>query len=270
MISSVILTAMAASIVSADKLSLYLGGNCNNAILDSVSPLDPGSCIEIGQGQSYVLTKDDDIVYNIYSGGRCSQYEGQITLSGGCSPGGEGITGLMCIGAQSAKRSTNIDESKRAASEKRKAKLQRARIDVEKRVDGDTYQCPNIPSGADYFFVVTTSSAVEEQVGGGDEQTMENDFMAQFNAAYQNPSGQTSVSSYTPYTGDDIDDVTISLNMEQGVIQDIQPQDMESLTDSLMTFRDQQRAPINFLVSLYTGRVDNVGGLIANFRWNGD
>lgn len=176
----------------------------------------------------------------------------------------------MSIGTQSAKRSTNIEEAKRTVSEKRKEKMQRARMDIDKRVDGDAYQCPNIPSGADYFFVVTTSSAVEETVGGGDEQTMENDFMAQFNAAYQNPSGQTSVSSYTPYTGDDIDDVTISLDMQQGVIQDIQPQDMESLTESLMTFRDQQRSPINFLVSLYTGRVDNVGGLIANFRWNGD
>lgn len=72
MISSILLTAMAADIVSTDKLSLYLGETCTNAVLGTVTPLEPGSCIEIGQAQSYFLTKDDDIVYNIYSGGSCA------------------------------------------------------------------------------------------------------------------------------------------------------------------------------------------------------
>lgn len=114
-------------------------------------------------------------------------------------------------------------------------------------------------------FVVTSSSAVEERVGARDECIVTNDFMAQFNAAYRNPGGQTNIYSETPYKGESIRDIGVSLDMQQGAIQDIQPQDMESLTADLMEFRYQQRSPINFFVALYTGRMDNVGGLMADF-----
>lgn len=141
---------------------------------------------------------------------------------------------------------------------------------MEKRVDGDTYQCPNVPLGADYFFAVSHSGAKDETVGKRDETIIRNDFVSVYDAAKQNPSGQTTLSSFTPYHGESTHDMGMTLGMEQGVIQDFHPIDMESLTADLMTFRDQQRSPIHFLVPIYSGRVNNVGGLVATFRWNGD
>lgn len=139
-----------------------------------------------------------------------------------------------------------------------------------KRVEGDTYQCPNIPSGADYFFVVQSSSAAHEDTFSDEETHIRNDFVASFNAAYQNPSGQTEVTSYTPLGGN-IEDVQMTLTMNQGVIQDIHPIDIENLTNGLFAFRDAQNDPVNFLVSIYTGRVDHPdAGPIAEFHWNGD
>lgn len=52
MLSSMFSTAMAASIVAADKLSLYLGEHCDHANLGTVSPLEPGICIDLLQAQS--------------------------------------------------------------------------------------------------------------------------------------------------------------------------------------------------------------------------
>jgi hypothetical protein len=123
-------------------------------------------------------------------------------------------------------------------------------VPIQKRVEGDTYQCPNVPSGADYFLVVQSSSATDTETFGDEDNLIRNGFDSAFHAAYQNPSGQTTVSSYTPLGGG-VDTVQVTLTMQQGVIQDIQDQDIDSLMSSLNDFRGSQSSPINFLVSLY-------------------
>ncbi|KAF6753869.1 hypothetical protein DFP72DRAFT_848798 [Ephemerocybe angulata] len=68
-----------------------------------------------------------------------------------------------------------------------------------------------------------------------------------------------------------VEDVQMTVSMNQGVIHDISPVDIENLTNSLFDFRDRQGDPLNFLVSIYTGRIDHPGaGPIAEFHWNGD
>ncbi|KAF6750044.1 hypothetical protein DFP72DRAFT_1072658 [Ephemerocybe angulata] len=240
---------------------------CTNAQQGTTSPLPLGSCIEFGQAQSYILDKDEGSVYNLYSGGGCAQYVGQVSLSGVCLAVGDDATGIMNIGPQDKRRWI------RGTSPfgKRTARAQRARNETAlgRRVEGDTYVCP-IPSGAEYFFVLQTSSATHQDTFADEDALIRNDFLSAFNAAYQNPSGQTQVSAITPLGGD-IEDVQMTLNMNQGVIQDIQVQDIENLTNGLFDFRDQQADPINFLVSIYTGRPDHPdAGPIAEFHWNGD
>ena len=127
-----------------------------------------------------------------------------------------------------------------------------------------------MPSGADYFFVVQSSSATHTETFSDEDTHIRNDFDSAFHAAYQNPSGQTTVSSYTPLGGD-IPDVQVTLTMQQGVIQDIQDQDIDSLMSSLNQFRGDQSSPLNFLISLSTGRVGQPdAGIIATWHWNGD
>jgi hypothetical protein len=249
---ALLLIALAASHAAADQLNLYLGDGCNNSGLGVFSPVELGDCIHFDQARSYILQKNDGDVYNLYSGGGCHQYEGQVTLSGSCSPVGGDITGIMNIGQQDRRMI-------RGATRQSQPK------GMSKRVDGDTYQCPNVP----YFFVVTSSSAVQEEIGNEDEQDMRADFMAQFQAAYEGQSGQTEISSYSPYNGENIDDVTITLDMDRGVAQDFQPWEMYDLTTDLLEFRDRQRSPVNFLVALYSGRVDGDNGFLGTFEFRG-
>ncbi|KAJ7500932.1 hypothetical protein B0H11DRAFT_1908784 [Mycena galericulata] len=144
-------------------------------------------------------------------------------------------------------------------------------VPIQKRLEGDTYQCPNVPSGAAYFFVVQSSSATDEETDPDEDSTIRNDFDSAFQSVYQNPSGQTTVSSYTPLSAGNIEDVQVTLTMQEGVIQDIQGQDIDYLMTSLNDFRGAQSSPINFLVSLYTGIVGHPGaGIIATWHWNGD
>jgi hypothetical protein len=256
--------ALTAFHAAADRLSLYLGDHCNNANQGNYEPVELGSCIEFNQAQSYILEKDDGVTYNLYSGGACAQYEGQVTLSGECLAKGDDITGIINIGNQGRRMI-------RGATRDTPSKATPSNGTVTILTDGDTYQCPNIPSGAAYFLLVQSSSATEEEVPSGDEQTMQNDFLAGFNAAYQNPSGQTQVSTFTPYDGDNFDDVQITLDMQQGVITEFQPQDMAAIVADMFTFRDQQAFPVNFLVSIYTGIPNNPdSGLIASLFFQGD
>ncbi|OAL06696.1 hypothetical protein IQ06DRAFT_2735 [Phaeosphaeriaceae sp. SRC1lsM3a] len=252
------LLLLAASSVVADELHLYLGEGCRNAQLGTYAPVEEGLCIKFDQAQSYILEKDDGVTYNLYSGGGCGQYEGQVSLSGKCLGVGTDITGLINIGKQDRRmiRGATRESIPKAV--------------VTKRVDGDTMQCSSLTP---YYFVVQSSAAVHEEIPSGDERTMQNNFMADFNAAYQNPSGQTEVSTYNPYDSDNIEDPQITLDMVSGVIQDFQPQDMEDITRDLFTFRDQQRSPVNFIVQIFSGRLDLPdipGGLLATFNFNGE
>ncbi|KAF6745797.1 hypothetical protein DFP72DRAFT_855982 [Ephemerocybe angulata] len=319
-----LITGLTAHLVAADRLSTWLSDMCTNANMGTTDPLPLGRCIEFGQAQSYILKKDPGNVYNLFQGGGCSQYVGQVSLSGRCLAVGDRATGIMNIGPQDAKRHTgSMDQyfrckccgnsweianyiitisgtkyagnmlrtfidyfvwkifpgkivcparSARSGANPlgRREKRKRNEPALEKRVEGDAYQCPNIPSGADYFFVVQRSSAVHGDTFADEDSHVRNDFVSAFNAAYQNPSGQNQVSSYTPLGGE-VEDVQMTLTMNQGVIHDISPVDIENLTNSLFDFRDRQGDPLNFLVSIYTGRVDHPGaGPIAEFHWNGD
>lgn len=252
-----LLIASAVAFAAADRLSLYLSQHCTNANLGVTSPLPLGSCIEFGQAQSYILTKDTNDVYNLYSGGGCGNYEGQVSLSKTCLQVGDGITGLMNIGPQSSKlriRGSTLPMELQA---------------MEKRVDGDTYQCPN--TRAPYFFVVQSSSAVHEELPDlATQSRVRNDFLTQFNNAYQTHSSQDEIRSFTRYGGEYIHDVYLTLDMEQGVASDFRPQDMIGLTDSLLYFRDLQRSPIRFMVSIYSGYVNGAHGLLGDFRFDGD
>ncbi|KAF6751829.1 hypothetical protein DFP72DRAFT_850344 [Ephemerocybe angulata] len=260
-----LITGLTAHLAAADRLSTWLSDMCTNANMGTTDPLPLGRCIEFGQAQSYILKKDPGNVYNLFQGGGCSQYVGQVSLSGRCLAVGDRATGIMNIGPQDAKR-----QIRGANTLGRREKRKRNEPALEKRVEGDTYQCPNIPSGADYFFVVQRSSAVHGDTFADEDSHVRNDFVSAFNAAYQNPSGQNQVSSYTPLGGE-VEDVQMTLTMNQGVIHDISPVDIENLTNSLFDFRDRQGDPLNFLVSVYTGRVDHPGaGPIAEFHWNGD
>jgi hypothetical protein len=248
--------AFAITRASADQLNLYRSEGCRNAGLGVYSPVELGNCIPFDQARSYILQKNDGDVYNLYSGGGCGQYEGQVILSGSCLGVGDDVTGIMNIGKQDPRMI-------RGATREIRSK------DIVIRDDGDAYQCPNVPSGAQYFFVVESSSATTEELFPEDEARMRDDFVSAFSGAYQNPSGQTEVSSFTAYDGDNIDDVTMVLDMTSGVIQDFQDQDMASLTRDLFYFRNQQRSPINFIVSVYSGRIGNVGGILATFGFRG-
>ncbi|KAJ3534357.1 hypothetical protein NMY22_g6962 [Coprinellus aureogranulatus] len=267
-----VLTAITTQLVAADGIHMWLSDMCTNANMGSVSPMPLGSCIEFGQAQSYILEKDAGVTYNLYGGGGCSQYVGQVSVGGICSAVGDRATGIMNIGRQDRKRwirGANNLLGKRAARSGLRSRNATA-IEFVKRVEGDAYQCPNIPSGAEYFFVVQSSSAAHEETFADEERAIRNDFVGAFNAAYQNPSGQTRVSSFTPLGGG-IPDVQMTLDMNQGVIQDIHPIDVENLTNALFDFRDAQGDPVNFLVSIYTGRIDHPdAGPIGEFRFDGD
>jgi hypothetical protein len=98
---------------------------------------------------------------------------------------------------------------------------------------------------------------------------MRDDFVSAFSREFQNPTGQTDVSSFTAYYGENIDDVTLVLDMTSGVIQDFQDQDMLSLTRELFTFRNEQLFHISFIVSIYSGRIGNTGQILATFGFRG-
>ncbi|KAH7401931.1 hypothetical protein DE146DRAFT_754538 [Phaeosphaeria sp. MPI-PUGE-AT-0046c] len=256
---SLYLVLLAASSVVADELHLYLGEGCRNANLGTHAPVERGSCIEFGQAESYILEKDEGVTYNLYSGGGCSQYEGQVSVSGTCLGVGSDITGLINIGKQDRRmiRGATLKTVSKAI--------------MKKQVDGDAWQCPS--SGTPYYFVAQSSSAVYEEIPGGDEQTMARNFMSEFTAAYQNPSGQTEVSNWTVYNGLNIEDPLITLDMTNGVIQDFQDRDMEGLVTDFFTFRDMQRSPANFVVQIFSGRLDLPdvpGGLLATFTFWGE
>ncbi|KAH7413837.1 hypothetical protein DE146DRAFT_8808 [Phaeosphaeria sp. MPI-PUGE-AT-0046c] len=257
-----LLFALAAHAV-ADSLSIYLGDNCSNSNLGTATPVELGTCYELGQAQSYILEKDVGSVYNLYSGGACNQYQGQVSVSNICHKVGKEITGIINIGKQD--RRSMIRGATRdvpTPGQSRNVNL------ATKRLEGESYQCPNIHSGAYYFFVVEHSSAVQESLFEDEENMIRNAYMAAFNSAYQNPSGQTSVRANVPeIEGTNLADPLVSLEMSSGVIQDFQLQDMQNLTDDLLTFRDMQGSPVDFTVSIYSGRLDtnDVGGLLGTF-----
>ncbi|KAF6746963.1 hypothetical protein DFP72DRAFT_1075780 [Ephemerocybe angulata] len=261
-----VLAAISVQLASADRLSTWLSDMCTNANQGNTEPLPLGECIEFGQAQSYILNKDDGKTYNLFTGGGCHQYVGQVSLSGTCLATGD-ATGIMNIGHQDAKRwirgANPLGKRTKRRSSLRSTNNART---LERRVEGDTYQCPNVPSGADYFFVVQTSSAAHEETFPDEDRIIRNDFVGAFNTAYQNPSGQTQVTSFSPEP-----DVQMTLTMNQGVIQDIHPVDIENLTNNLFQFRNRETNPVNFIVGLYTGRIDHPdAGLIAEFHWQGD
>ncbi|KAJ7926759.1 hypothetical protein B0H13DRAFT_1862004 [Mycena leptocephala] len=276
-----LLTGVLSRLAAADNLSLWLGTACTGADEGYTEPLPLGTCIEFNQAQSFILNKDDGNVYNLYGGGGCAQYVGQVSLGGTCQDIGDTATAIMNIGPQDSKRwirgaNALAERTARASVDGSSVELNKRTfvspngVTIQKRVEGDTYQCPNVPSGADYFFVVQSSSATDTETFGDEDTHIRNDFDSAFHAAYQNPSGQTTVSSFTPLGGD-INDVQVTLTMQQGVIQDIQDQDIDSLMSSLNDFRGGQSSPINFLVSLYTGIVGHPdAGIIATWRWDGD
>ncbi|KAF6742456.1 hypothetical protein DFP72DRAFT_1081923 [Ephemerocybe angulata] len=237
-----LITGVAAQLVAADRISTWLSDMCTNANMGTTDPLPIGTCIEFGQAQSYILTKDPGNLYNLYSGGGCAHYVGQVSLSSRCLAVGDDATAIMNIGPQNGRRWI------RGANP-----LGKNEPALEKRVEGDTYQCPNIPSAADYFFVVQRSSAVHGDTFADEDSHIRNDFLSAFNAAYQNPSGQNRVSSYTPLGGG-VEDVQMTLSMNQGVIHDISPVDIENLTNSLFDFRDMLtgRATRSTSSSLFT------------------
>ncbi|KAJ7262126.1 hypothetical protein C8J57DRAFT_1513904 [Mycena rebaudengoi] len=226
-----LLTGVLSRLAAADNLSLWLGPGRHGADEGYTEPLPLGTCIEFNQAQSFILNKDDGNVYNLYGGGECSH---------GANP----------LAERTARASVDgwpIELSKRAV--------------VQKRVVGDTYQCPNVPSGAAYFFVVQSSSSAHAETFSDEDTHIRNDFDSAFHAAY------------TPLGGIDIEDVQVTLTMQQGVIQDIQDQDIDSLMRSLNDFRAGQSrlSPVNFLVSLYTGVIGHRdAGIIATWRWDGD
>jgi len=228
------------------------------------------------------LDKDDGNVYNLYGGGGCAQFVGEVALSGTCQAVGDTATGIINIGPQSSKRwirgaNAPAERVSRATVDGSSVELSQRTVlspngvPIQKRVEGDTYQCPNVPSGAAYFFLVQSESATDEETNADEDTIIRNDFDAAFEAAYQNPSGQTTVSSFTPLDAGAIQDVQVTLTMQQGVIQDIQDQDIDSLMSSLNDFRGGQSSPINFLISLYTGIIGHPdAGIIATWQWNGD
>jgi hypothetical protein len=241
--------------VAADQLSLYLGVGCRSAGLGSYKPVPAGECIDVLQAQSYILQKDNGYTYNLYSSRDCSGLEGDVTLSG-CSSVGE----IRSIKKVPNKKRSQIRGTTSPLSSKNSPE------DLFVRDNGDTYQCPNVP----YFLMVTTSSSVTEELFSRDEQTMRNDFMSAFSTAYQNPSGQTSVSSSTPYDGENIEDPAIQLRMVSGVIQDFQEREMEEIMRDLFIFRDRQRFPANFGVDIYTGIPDGPHGVWAHLMFRGE
>jgi hypothetical protein len=101
--TSFIVSTVLASFAAADLISLYVGEACRSANLGRWEPIPLGKCIDISQASSYVFEKDDKNFYNIYSGGGCHQYEGQVEFSG-CLTKGEGQTGILNIGPQDKKR----------------------------------------------------------------------------------------------------------------------------------------------------------------------
>ncbi|KAJ7902239.1 hypothetical protein B0H13DRAFT_1882723 [Mycena leptocephala] len=217
-------------LAAADNLSLWLANACTGADEGYTEPLPLGTSIEFNQAQSFILNKDDGNVYNLYGGGGCAQYVGQVSLGGTCQDVGDAATAIMNIGPQDTHPSvdgSSVELNKRTSVPPNGATIQ-------KRVEGDS------------------SSATDTEMFGDEDTHIRNDFDSALHAAYQNPSGQITVSSFTPLSGD-INDVQVTLTMQQGVIQDIQDQDIDSLMSSLNDFRGGQSSPINFLVSLYTG-----------------
>ncbi|KAF8207464.1 hypothetical protein K438DRAFT_1962387 [Mycena galopus ATCC 62051] len=235
-----VLTGVFSRLAAADNLSLWLGTACTGA---------------------------DEGYTDLSRSGPAADARTTAIMNFGPQDSKRWIRGANALAEPAA--GASVDGS--SAQPSKRAVVSRNGVTIHKRVEGDTYQCPNVPSGAAYFFVVQSSSATDTETFGGDEDTqIRNDFDAAFNAEYQNPSGQTSVSSYTPLGGD-IDDVQVTLTMQQGVIQDIPVQDIDSLMSSLNDFRGAQSSPINFLVSLYTGVIGHPdAGLIAAWNWNGD
>ncbi|KAJ7262120.1 hypothetical protein C8J57DRAFT_1513901 [Mycena rebaudengoi] len=276
-----LLTGVLSRLAAADNLSLWLGPGCHGADEGYTEPLPLKTCIEFNQVQSFILNKDDGNVYNLYGGGGCLQYVGQVSLGGTCQDVGDTATAIMNIGPKDGKRwirgaNPLAERTARASVDgwpielSKRAVVSPNDVTIQKRVEGDTYQCPNVPSGAAYFFAVQSSSAAHTETFADENTLIRNNFDRDFHAVYQNPSGQTTVSSYTPLGGIDIDDVQVTLTMQQGVVQDIQDQDIDSLMSSLNYFRSRQSNPVNFLVSLYTGVIGHPhAGIIATWRWNG-
>jgi hypothetical protein len=146
-----------ASSVAADRLHLYRSDGCRNAKLGDYTPLEPGDCIQFDQARSYILEKDEGITYNLYSGGGCGTYEGQASVSTVCLNVGLDITGIMSIGRQDGSSIRGATRPKNTVP----TTLEK------KQVDGDAWQCPNIPSNSPYFFVVLSSSpAIDASLSG--------------------------------------------------------------------------------------------------------
>ncbi|KAF8913305.1 hypothetical protein CPB85DRAFT_571739 [Mucidula mucida] len=249
-----------------DAIHLYLGANCNGEQLGTTSPLLPGTCIDFGQAQSYILEEDDGITYNLYSGDGCSQYVGQTSFSG-CMGVGPDATHIVNEGKQAKRSFLPRTIPGRGVPPKASPYMSRRGVPILKRVEGDTYQCPNT-SGA-YFFVVQQTSAVHGEDGAtsfDEEQQIESDWTAAFNRVYNANNGGTTVNSES--AGSQGEYLHAQLTVTEGVIHDIHPEDADPLITALNDFRDQQNNPFTFVVGVYTGVVGHPdAGLIGNFRW---
>lgn len=140
-------------------------------------------------------------------------------------------------------------------------------VPIIKRVQGDTYQCPNT-NGA-YFFVATQLSAVNGDQGAttlDEEHQIESDFTTAFNRVYNANNGGTEVDSES--AGNQGEHIHAVLTMTEGVVHDIHPDDADPLITALNDFRDHQNNPLGFTVSIYTGVVGHPdAGPIGTFRW---
>jgi hypothetical protein len=260
MFTKYFVTLAFATLAVADSLSLYLGPNCNGADEGGYNPIPLGECIAFGQSQSYIIEEDAGVTYNLYSGEGCSQYVGQTSFSG-CMPVGE-ATHVVNEGKQ--KRAPTIRGRRPMAARSPPSDISRRGVKVQKRVVGDSYQCPNT-NGA-YFFVVQQSSATTEEIDASAEVQIEGTFASAFNQVYNANNGGTEVNSET--AGPQGEDIRVQLTVTEGVIHNIHPNDADPLITALNDFRDQQRFPVEFTVGLYTGVIGHPdAGLIGNFRW---
>lgn len=72
------------------------------------------------------------------------------------------------------------------------------------------------------------------------------------------------VSSHTILDGTNIEDPDVILDMSSGLVQDFQRQEMLNLTADLLEFRRMQGFPVEFVVEIYSGRLDT--GVTAHLQ----
>lgn len=77
------------------------------------------------------------------------------------------------------------------------------------------------------------------------------------------------VSSHTILDGINIENPDVIPNVNSGIVQDFQRQDMPGLTADLLDFRRLQGSPMDCVVQIYSGGLDtrNTGGLTGMFAF---